>query len=87
MKLDFAEQAREDDLHWQPDAKSLGRLNALIKDCKRTPLSGTGKPEPLRGEPRGWWSRRITLEHRPVYRVEGESLIDRAMQISLLMTT
>ena len=75
MKLVFAEQAWEDYLYWQAqDAKIFGRLNALIKECLRTPFSGTGKPEPLRGDLRGWWSRRITLEHRLVYRVDGESL-------------
>lgn len=76
MKLVFAEQAWEDYLYWQTqDAKIVERLNALIKECLRTPFSGTGKPEPLRGDLRGWWSRRITLEHRLVYRVEGESLL------------
>jgi toxin YoeB len=75
MKLVFAEQAWEDYLYWQAqDDRILERLNALIKECLRTPFSGTGKPEPLRGDLRGWWSRRITLEHRLVYRVEGESL-------------
>ncbi|WP_363349350.1 Txe/YoeB family addiction module toxin [Methylocystis echinoides] len=76
MKLIFAEQAWEDYLYWQSqDAKILERLNDLIKECVRTPFSGTGKPEPLRGDLRGWWSRRITLEHRLVYRVEGASLL------------
>lgn len=75
MKLVFAQQAWEDYLYWQAqDAKILDRLNTLIRECQRTPFSGTGKPEPLRGDLRGWWSRRITLEHRLVYRVEGESL-------------
>ena len=76
MKLVFAEQAWEDYLHWQTqDAKLLQRVNLLIKECQRTPFAGTGKPEPLRGDLRGWWSRRINLEHRLVYRVEGESLL------------
>ena len=76
MKLVFAEQAWDDYLYWQAqDPKILERLNALIKECRRTPFSGTGKPEPLRGDLRGWWSRRITLEHRLVYRVEGDSLL------------
>ena len=76
MKLVFAEQSWEDYLYWQAqDAKILERINSLIKECLRTPFSGTGKPEPLRGDLRGWWSRRITLEHRLVYRVEGESLL------------
>jgi toxin YoeB len=76
MKLVFAEQAWEDYLYWQAqDAKILERLNALIRECRRTPFSGTGKPEPLRGDLRGWWSRRLTLEHRLDYRVEGDSLL------------
>lgn len=76
MKLVFAEQAWEDYLYWQAqDAKILERVNALIKECSRTPFSGTGKPEPLRGNLRGWWSRRITKEHRLVYKVEDESLL------------
>ncbi len=75
MKLVFAVQAWEDYLHWQArDAKILERLNALIKECARTPFSGTGKPEPLRGNPRGWHSRRITKEHRLVYKIEDDSL-------------
>lgn len=73
MRLVFADQAWEDYLHWQAaDANTLGRVNALIKECLRTPFTGTGKPEPLRGELQGWWSRRITLEDRLVYRVTGK---------------
>ena len=73
MRLVFADQAWEDDLHWQAaDANTLERLNGLIKECMRSPFKGTGKPEPLRGELQGWWSRRITLEDRLVYRVTGK---------------
>ena len=76
MKLVFAEQAWNDYLHWQStDRALLSRVNELIKECTRTPFSGRGKPEPLRGTLSGWWSRRITQEHRLVYRVEGESLL------------
>ncbi|MDO8900335.1 MAG: Txe/YoeB family addiction module toxin [Phenylobacterium sp.] len=72
MRLVFADQAWEDYLHWQKsDANVLIRLNSLIKECMRTPFQGMGKPEPLRGELKGWWSRRITLEDRLVYRVIG----------------
>jgi toxin YoeB len=74
MKIVFSRQAWEDYLHWQDDRKMLDRLNGLIKECLRTPFSGTGKPEPLRGPMSGWWSRRITREHRLVYRVEGDAL-------------
>ncbi|MDX7953884.1 Txe/YoeB family addiction module toxin [Lichenihabitans sp. Uapishka_5] len=76
MKLVFDERAWEDYLHWQAtDPKLLVRLNGLIRECTRTPFAGTGKPEPLRGPLSGWWSRRLTQEHRLVYRVAGESLL------------
>ena len=76
MKLVFSEQAWEDYLHWQAhDPKLLDRLNQLIVECTRTPFAGTGKPEPLRGPLSGWWSRRINLEHRLVYRPAGDSLL------------
>jgi len=72
MKLVFSQQAWEDYLHWQAnDPAVLQRTNALIKECMRTPFTGTGKPEPLKGDLKGWWSRRITLEDRLVYRVTG----------------
>jgi toxin YoeB len=54
------------------DPRLLKKLNSLIRDCKRHPFTGTGKPEPLRGNLKGWWSRRIDQEHRLVYRVTGE---------------
>jgi toxin YoeB len=73
VELIFAEQAWEDYLHWQAtDANTLDRLNGLIKECLREPFRGTGKPEPLRGDLQGWWSRRITIEDRLVYRVSGK---------------
>jgi len=76
MKLVFHEQAWDDYLYWQAnDAKRLARLNGLIKECVRTPFSGTGKPEPLRGGLSGWWSRRIDLEHRLVYRPTEDGLL------------
>lgn len=73
MKLVFADRAWEDYLHWQAnDANVLERLNGLIRECQRTPFRGIGKPEPLKGDLQGWWSRRITLEDRLVYRVTGK---------------
>lgn len=73
MRLVFADQAWEDYLHWQATAPNvLARVNALIKECQRTPFAGTGKPEPLKGALKGWWSRPITLEDRLVYRVVGK---------------
>ncbi|WP_018409067.1 Txe/YoeB family addiction module toxin [Methylocystis rosea] len=76
MKLVFAEQAWADYLYWQgQDKKTLERINTLIKECARAPFEGLGKPEPLRGDLRGWWSRRIDREHRLVYRVEDGALL------------
>lgn len=73
MKLVFADRAWEDYRHWQvSDPNTLERLNGLIKECMRSPFTGSGKPEPLRGDLKGWWSRRITLEDRLVYRVSGK---------------
>lgn len=73
MRLVFAESAWQDYLHWQAnDPNVLDRLNGLIKECQRDPFKGTGKPEPLRGDLQGWWSRRITVADRLVYRVSGK---------------
>ena len=72
MRLIFHRRAWEDYLHWQAnDRNILERLNVLIRECQREPFKGIGKPEPLRGDLQGWWSRRITLEDRLVYRVTG----------------
>lgn len=76
MKLVFHETAWEDYLYWQAhDPKLLRRINDLIRECSRTPFACTGKPEPLRGSLSGWWSRRITKEHRLVYRTDGDRLL------------
>lgn len=79
MRIVFSASAWDDCLHWQAhDPKLLARLNGLIRECARTPFQGTGKPEPLRGALAGWRSRRLTHEHRLVYRVEdGDLLIAR----------
>ncbi|UWQ21246.1 Txe/YoeB family addiction module toxin [Jannaschia sp. W003] len=84
MKLLFADGAWEDYLHWhRTDPKLLRRINDLIREARRTPFDGIGKPEPLRGDLSGWWSRRITREHRMVYRVAGEGDA-RALEIAQL---
>lgn len=76
MKLVFHAQAWEDYLYWQAaDRNVLLRINGLIREACRTPFAGTGKPEPLRNELSGWWSRRITPEHRLVYRPQNDSLL------------
>ena len=68
----FSDDGWEDYLHWvAKDPKTLKRLNTLIEESLRNPYKGTGKPEPLRGSLKGWWSRRITGEDRLVYRVQG----------------
>ena len=82
MRLVWAEQAWEDYLHWQAtDPHTLDRINALIKECRRDFARGTGKPEPLKGRLQGWWSRRITLEDRLVYRVRGAGA-DQVLEIA-----
>jgi toxin YoeB len=75
MKLTFSHEAGEDYLHWQKqDRRVLERINKLIKEVQRDPFAGVGKPEPLKHALSGFWSRRITDEHRMVYRVEGDHL-------------
>ena len=73
MKLLWAPQAWDDYLHWQGhDRGNVEKINELIKDTKRSPFKGLGKPEPLKEGLSGWWSRRITGDHRFVYRVSGK---------------
>ena len=75
MKIVFSEHAWDDYLYWQrTDRKVLERINKLIKEIQRTPFEGTGKPEPLRHSLSGYWSRRITDEHRIVYKIDKDSL-------------
>ena len=75
MKIVFSEHAWDDYLYWQrTDRKILERINKLIKEIQRSPFEGTGKPEPLRHGLSGYWSRRITDEHRIVYKVEKDCL-------------
>lgn len=65
----------EDYLYWQVnDKKILFRINDLIKDAQRNPFTGLGKPEPLKGNLAGCWSRRINEEHRLVYMVKEECI-------------
>lgn len=75
MMIGFAESAWEDYGYWQThDKKILERIHALIKDIQRTPYKGIGKPEPLKHLLAGYWSRRITDEHRLVYRVVEKTI-------------
>ena len=77
MTLDvrFNDRGWDDYQFWvAQDRKVLDKLNRLILDTRRSPFAGIGKPEPLRGDRAGYWSRRITDEHRLVYRVEGKAI-------------
>jgi toxin YoeB len=70
MQVLFLDEAWDDYLYWQQqDKKMLRRINELLKEISRTPHEGTGSPEALKHNLSGYWSRRITLEHRLVYRV------------------
>ena len=75
MKLIFSDHAWDDYLYWQKtDKKILVRINTLIRETMRTPLAGMGKPEPLKHALSGYWARRITDEHRFVYKVTEDAL-------------
>jgi len=75
MNVLFTPEAWEDYLWFQKnDKEGLKRINSLIRNIVRTPFEGIGKPEPLRHHLSGFWSRRITDEHRLVYAVEGEQV-------------
>jgi toxin YoeB len=72
MTLVWSQAAWQDYLHWHAtDAGTFKKINDLIRDAMRSPFAGLGKPEPLKEGLKGWWSRRITGEHRLVYRVAG----------------
>jgi toxin YoeB len=76
VKIIFLNQAWEDYLYWQnTDKANLKKINALIKEIERTPFEGSGKPEPLRHNLTSWWSRRINLEHRLVYKVDNDTIV------------
>jgi toxin YoeB len=82
VKVAFWPTAWDDYRHWQDnDAKLLARLHILIEECRRHPFTGTGKPEPLGGSLSGWWSRRLTKEHRVIYRVAGSGA-EQTLQIA-----
>lgn len=71
----FSAKAFEQYRYWQEnDQKTLFKLNQLLQECQRTPFAGTGKPEPLKGDLAGLWSRRITQEHRLLYEVDAKNV-------------
>jgi len=74
--IQFLPPAWEDYLYWhEQDKKTLKRINALLTEIARTPFTGTGKPEPLLGNLGNWWSRRIDLTHRLVYRANDNEVV------------
>ncbi len=76
MKLIFAENAWEDYQYWlKTDKKKIKRINNLINDIQRNKFEGIGKPEPLKHNLSGFWSRRIDNEHRIVYKIENNSVL------------
>jgi toxin YoeB len=75
MNIVWSAKSWDDYLYWQKvDKKLLKRVNVLIKSCIRTPFEGIGKPEALKGDLQCYWSRRITSEHRLVYKYENDQL-------------
>jgi toxin YoeB len=76
MKVIFTRNSWEDYISWQSeDKKMLRKINELIKDIQRTPFEGKGKPEPLKYDLAGFWSRRIDREHRLVYQVDKNEIL------------
>lgn len=72
MNLLWSEDGWDDYLYWlENDRGMVRRINALIADIRRNRFTGIGKPEPLRDQLSGWWSRRVNAEHRLVYRIVG----------------
>jgi toxin YoeB len=74
--IKFDPEAFKEYLKWREDnTNTFDRINQVIMDTARDPFKGIGKPEPLKGNFRGYWSRRITAEHRLIYKVENDTLI------------
>jgi toxin YoeB len=76
MMIKFSSKGWEDYLYWQAtDRAMLKRINMLIKEIEREPFSGKGKPEPLKHQLSGFWSRRIDVQHRLVYAYEADTVL------------
>lgn len=76
MNYVFTEESWEDYLYWQHiDKRNAKRINKLLKDISRTPFEGIGKPEPLKYKYKGYWSRRITKEHRLIYKIKNNDIL------------
>ncbi len=82
MNIVWASAAWTDYVAWQnQDERITGKINDLVADIRRNSFTGIGKPEPLKGSLAGWWSRRITDEHRLVYRVVGKRGDNQQLEI------
>jgi toxin YoeB len=76
MDIMFLDDAWQDYLYWQKiDKQVLKRINQLIKDIQRNPFEGLGKPEPLKFDLSGLWSRRINQEHRLIYQIKDDYIV------------
>ncbi len=76
MRLVWSSSSWNDYIYWQKgDKKTVKRINELLKSCMRTSFEGIGKPEALKGDLQGYWSRRITSEHRLVYKYTEQELL------------
>ena len=82
MIIEFTENAWEDFEYWiESDKDITNKIKNLIKSIRKTPFKGIGKPEPLKYGLKGFWSRRITQEHRLVYRISGKKSSDQKCSI------
>jgi toxin YoeB len=82
MKIFFTENGWEDFEYWiETDSEVMEKIKELLKDIRKAPFQGLGKPEPLKHNLKGYWSRRITQEHRLVYRVDGKKGVDQTCTI------
>ena len=82
MNFEFTENGWEDFQYWiETDDSIVKKIKDLLNEIKRGPFQGTGKPEPLRHDLKGFWSRRITGEHRLVYKVEGKKGVNQKCYI------
>ena len=82
MKIEFTEHGWEDFSFWiENDLQVAKKVKGLIRSITQDPFKGLGKPEPLRNDLKGYWSRRINIEHRLIYRVSGKKGVDQKVSI------
>jgi toxin YoeB len=82
MNFLFTENGWEDFEYWiENDRDIVDKIKELLKEIRKTPFHGLGKPEPLKYDLKGYWSRRITGEHRLVYKVEGKKGVDQTCYV------